>query len=57
MNSRYDSSLLHGVAEELIQTGHDLMVVNATRLRAEGESLGQMLFRRGVGGRWSARRP
>ena len=50
MNSRYDSSLLHGVAEELIQTGHDLMVVNATRLRAEGESLGQMLFRRGVGG-------
>jgi DNA-binding LacI/PurR family transcriptional regulator len=50
INSRYDSSLLHGVAEELIQTGHDLMVVNATRLRAEGESLGQMLLRRGVVG-------
>ena len=50
ISSRFDSSLLHGIAEELIQTDHDLMIVNAMRLRMQGESLGQMLLRRGVAG-------
>ena len=50
INSRFDSLLLHGIAEELVQTDHDLMIVNAMRLRMEGESLGQMLLRRGVAG-------
>ena len=50
INSRFDSLLLHGIAEELVQTDHDLMIVNAVRLRMEGESLGQMLLRRGVSG-------
>jgi LacI family transcriptional regulator len=50
INTRFDSSLLYGIAEELNQTDHDLMIVNAMRLRHQGESVGQMLLRRGVAG-------
>jgi DNA-binding LacI/PurR family transcriptional regulator len=50
LSTRFDSSLLHGIAEELNQTHHDLVIVNAMRLRIPGESLGQMLLRRGVAG-------
>ncbi len=48
--SAFDSALLHGVAEELNQTEHDLMVINAAKSRGPGETLGQMLVRRGVAG-------
>ena len=50
LNSPYDSAILHGIAEKLDHTDHDLMVVNAARGRGPGESLGQMLLRRGVAG-------
>jgi len=50
LNSAFDAAILHGIAEGLNPTAHDLMVVNASRGRAPGESLGQMLMRRGVVG-------
>ncbi len=50
LNSPFDSALLHGIAEELNQTNHDLMLINAARGHGPGESLGQMLLRRGVAG-------
>lgn len=50
LNSAFDAAILHGLAEGLNATSHDLMVVNAARGRAPGESLGQMLMRRGVVG-------
>ncbi len=50
LDSSFDSSVLHGIAEELNQTDHDLMIINAARGRGPGESLGQMMLRRGVAG-------
>ena len=50
INSPFDSAILHGMTEELDSTDHDLMVINAARGRGAGESLGQMLVRRGVSG-------
>ncbi|MEM6854718.1 MAG: LacI family DNA-binding transcriptional regulator [Planctomycetota bacterium] len=50
LNSAFDASILHGIAEGLNSTPFDLMVVNAARGRGPGESLGQMLMRRGVVG-------
>ena len=48
--SPYDAALLHGIAEGLAPTEHDLMVVNTARGRGLGGSLGQTLIRRGVAG-------
>ncbi len=50
LNSSFDAAVLHGIAEGLSATDHDLMIVNATRGHGPGESLGQMLMRRGVVG-------
>lgn len=50
LNSAFDASILHGIAEGLNSTTYDFMVVNAARGRGPGESLGQMLMRRGVVG-------
>jgi LacI family transcriptional regulator len=50
LHSTFDAAVMHGIAEGLNQTDHDLMVINAARSRGQGESLGQMLLRRGVAG-------
>ena len=50
LDSEFDASILHGVVTELEQTNHDLVIINADRGRDSGESLGQMLMRRGVAG-------
>lgn len=48
--SRFDASLLHAIVGELGHTHHDLVLINASRSRLAGESLGQMLVRRKVAG-------
>ncbi|MAD19705.1 MAG: hypothetical protein CMJ52_05720 [Planctomycetaceae bacterium] len=48
--SEFDAAILHGVVTELEQTHHDLVLINAGRRRESGESLAQMLLRRGVAG-------
>lgn len=50
LNSAFDSAVLHGIAEELNHTDHDLVVINAARGRGPGETLGHMMLRRGVAG-------
>ncbi|MBB6429532.1 LacI family DNA-binding transcriptional regulator [Algisphaera agarilytica] len=50
LNTTFDSAILHGIAEALATTTHDLMIVSASRGRGPDESLGQMLMRRGVVG-------
>ena len=48
--SAFDSAVIHGIAEELNQCDHDLMVINAAKAKGSGETFGQMLVRRGVAG-------
>lgn len=50
IGSRFDATLLQGINEELDRTNHDLMIVNVDRARLPGETMGQMLLRKGVSG-------
>lgn len=48
--SPFDGAILHGMSQGMEEHGYDLMVLDARRSRNPGESLSQMMIRKGVRG-------
>ena len=50
IGSHFDAALLQGINDELDRTKYDLMLINIDRASMPGETMGQMLLRKGVSG-------
>jgi len=50
IGSPFDAALMQGISDRLDAAGYDLVILDANRARQNGESLSQMLHRRGVRG-------
>lgn len=50
IGSPYDAAIMQGMSEGLDRAGLDLLILSAARARNRGETLSQMLIRRGVRG-------
>ncbi len=50
IGSPFDGAILHGMRQGMEEHGYDLMVLDARRSRAPGETLSQMMLRKGVRG-------
>jgi len=50
LGSPFDGAIMHGMSKGMDEYGYDLMILDARRSRMAGESLSQMMIRKGVRG-------